>query len=54
MPLAEGLQLNHILKIDLSEGFTFLLSNNSHITTYIRKKIALLQILLKDQRFQNE
>lgn len=46
--------LNHILKIDKSNGFSLILTNNSCVPISARKKKSLLQILRKNERFQNE
>lgn len=46
--------LEHILKIDKSDGFTLVLTDNSRIPISIRKKKALIQILQNNERFQDE
>ncbi|MBT3384565.1 MAG: LytTR family transcriptional regulator [Prolixibacteraceae bacterium] len=46
--------LMHISKIDKSDGFKLILSDNTRIPTSTRKKKTLLQILQNNQQFQNE
>jgi len=46
--------LNHISKVDKFNGFSLILTDNSRIPISIRKKKSLLQILRKNERFQNE
>ncbi len=46
--------LNHILKIDKSNGYSLILTGNSCIPISTRKKKSLLHILRKNERFQNE
>ncbi|MDA3943455.1 MAG: LytTR family DNA-binding domain-containing protein [Bacteroidetes bacterium] len=46
--------LDHFSKVDKSNGFTLILTDNSRILISTRKKKLLLQILRENERFQDE
>ena len=46
--------LMHILRIDKTDGFSLILTDNSRIPTSVRKKKILLQILQNYELFQTQ
>jgi two-component system LytT family response regulator len=46
--------LMHILRIDKTDGFSLILTDNSRIPTSVRKKKNLLQILQNYEQFQTQ